>query len=216
MRRRSRRRRPSNGRARRSASLRAGAASQRTAATVSSANSGTLIGRSSVGLSPWPRTSKTRQWKPAACRYRTWAKVRPRFDSQPWTTTTAGPTAPAPPSAGTNQPASSPAPEGILDVLEFEPEIGRRTFDRTSRWVADPLPVSQREPICGRETDRDPAPCAAPATDVSGHGRRGRHAGPGVKSSRGDLRHEGGRRPGQSIRIGRFAGNAGRRTGADR
>ncbi len=85
--------------------------SARNAASVSAPNSPAVSGRSSAGLVPLPRTSKVRQWKPAAWRNSAIGSVRSRADSQPWTSTTPGPGAPS--RAGMNQAGSRIPPEAM-------------------------------------------------------------------------------------------------------
>ena len=81
------------------------------AASASAPNSPALSGSSSAGLAPFPRTSKVRQWKPAAWRKATIGRVRSRADSQPWTRTTPGPRAPS--RAGMNQAGSASPPDSM-------------------------------------------------------------------------------------------------------
>ena len=95
------------------------AAASPTAASVSAPNSAALIGSASGGFSPWPRTSNMRVAKPAACRNAAFGSIRARFDSQPWTSTTAG--AGRPPGAGTNQPGNGPAWEGTSTASNGRP-----------------------------------------------------------------------------------------------
>ena len=85
--------------------------SARNAARVSAPNSPALSGSSSAGFAPLPRTSKVRQWKPAAWRKTAIGSVRSRADSQPWTRTTPGPG--APPRAGMNQAGSGSPPDSM-------------------------------------------------------------------------------------------------------
>ena len=86
----------------------------RNAASESAPNSPALSGRSSGGFAPWARTSNVRQWNPAALRKSAIGSVRSRADSQPWTSTTAGPG--APPRAGMNQAGrSSPSLSTVRD-----------------------------------------------------------------------------------------------------
>ena len=96
--------------------------------------------------------------------------MRARFDSQPCTRTTAGPAAPS--RAGTNQAGSGPAGDGIPRDSHGRPSSSVSP-GRAAGREARPAPVLEREPVGGREGDRDG--CRGGRRPSGAPGRAGRH-----------------------------------------
>ena len=137
-----------------------------------------LSGSASAGLAPWPRTSKVRQWKPAACRKTAIGRVRSRADSQPWTSTTPGPGCAV---AGGNEPGRQLEPVRLDDRrLERQPEVGRGQQRRVPARVAGADPVGEGEPVGEPDRRRGHGCCDAQSANDP-HRRRGRHRGEPVK-----------------------------------
>ena len=134
----------------------------------------------SAGLAPWPRTSKVRQWKPAAWRKTASGSVRSRADSQPWTRTTPGPGAPS--RAGMNQAGSGDA-VGLDDHRSRTAGRGRPA-SCAAGCGADSRRGRDRRARSGRRARAAPAAAAAaiPARRMVPMCRRGRHDGRGCQA----------------------------------
>ena len=137
--------RPSNDPRRRPRVTSGRAEQRRKAATVSSPNSPAVSGSSSGGLPPWPRTSKARQWNPAAWRNCASGRVRSRADSQPWTRTMPGPGAPSRAGIEPRREVQSGRPDGRL--LVGQPAGVGHGAGRVPAREAGPDAVREREPV---------------------------------------------------------------------